>query len=113
MTDTSTTSTLSSTTPVINFPIQKRETTEFTSMKEDILQTRLVITEGLNQVANGTLILSEDQKEGWRRSIHSSNEVFMKYGFPPIYFDEQLISNKSSLPSLKREILSNDAIQDI
>lgn len=81
------TKTPSTTAPIIHFPIQKREITEVTSIAEEILQTRLVITVGLNQLASGQLTLSEKQKEEWRSSISTSNEVFEKYGFAPIYFD--------------------------
>lgn len=70
---------------VVNFPIQRQEVDEYTGIAEYILDARLVITEGLNKVATGEVILTDKQKEDWQQRINVSNEVFIKYGFAPIY----------------------------
>ena len=65
------------------FPIQQRETDERTSEYELVLQTRLAITNALNDVAAGRRILLEEEKNAFREV----NELLIKYRYPVLYLN--------------------------
>lgn len=68
---------------VLNFPIQLKETGDYTSDAEMIFQTKLAWIRPLNQAALGLCEISEEGKQAVRRF----NELCRELGYPPLHID--------------------------